>query len=197
MSELKNVCVFCGSSIGHKGVYSDAAHRLGMELAHHKIGLVYGGSSTGLMGLIADSALKHGGTVTGIIPEALVKREVQHNGLTELHVVNSMHERKAMMAEKSDAFVALPGGIGTYEELFEIITWAQLAIHRKPIAIVNVENFYTPLLAMLNHGMQEGFIRSLDTTLVRVAESAKDVLSVLQEKRDEEFRPKWMDLSQS
>ena len=197
MTTINNICVFCGSSIGTRTEYGEAAHNLGIELAHHKIGLVYGGGSTGLMGLIADSVLQHGGTVIGVIPEALVQREVKHSRLTEVYIVGSMHDRKAMMAHKSDAFVALPGGFGTMEELFEVITWAQLGIHHKPILLLNVEGYFDPLLNFIHHALEEGFIREISPALLRSTDDIQQVIPMLQETPDQDFRPKWMDISQT
>ena len=197
MTAIKNICVFCGSSIGARAEYGEAAHSLGIELAHHEIGLVYGGGITGLMGLIADSTLSHGGTVIGIIPEALVRKEIMHNRLSEVHVVDSMHERKAMMAQRSDAFVALPGGFGTMEELFEVITWAQLGIHHKPILLLNVSGYFDPLLSFIHHALVEGFIREIDPALIRSTDDVHQIIPLLQEKPDQDFRPKWMDISQT
>lgn len=197
MTDIKSVCVFCGSSIGAGVEYSQSAVNLGAELARNEVTLVYGGGSTGLMGLMADSALKYGGKVIGIIPKALRDREIQHTGLAELHVVDSMHTRKAMMAQLSDAFVALPGGFGTYEELFEVITWAQLGIHKKPILILNTAGFYDPFFEMVRHSVEEGFIRPMDPGLIRTTTHYKEVLTLLNEKPEQDIRPKWMDLKES
>jgi hypothetical protein len=194
---INSICVFCGSSIGAKASYSAAAHELGVELVHHHITLVYGGGSVGLMGLIADSALKHGGQVIGILPEALAQREIEHSRLTEMHVVPTMHERKAMMAELSDAFVAMPGGFGTYEELFEVISWAQLGIHGKPILLLNVEGYFDLLIQMIEHSVAEGYIRQQDADLVRVASRVDEVIPMLQESPRQDFRPKWMDIDKT
>jgi uncharacterized protein (TIGR00730 family) len=156
---MRSLCVFCGSSSGVDPRYVAAARELGRALASSGIGLVYGGASVGLMGAIADAALQAGGHVIGVIPEALERREVAHRGLSDLRVVGSMHERKALMAELSDGFVALPGGIGTLEELFEVWTWGQLGYHAKPCAIYNVGGFYTGLIAFLGHVGTAGFLR--------------------------------------
>jgi hypothetical protein len=153
------LCVFCGSAAGVRPDYLAAARALGRAAAARGIGIVYGGARVGLMGAVADAALEAGGTVVGVIPRALVDREVAHDGLTHLHVVASMHERKATMARLSDAFVALPGGIGTLEELFEVWTWAHLGVHAKPCALLDVAGFWRPLLAALDHMVAEGFIR--------------------------------------
>ncbi len=156
--ELKSVCVFCGSRMGARPEYLAGARALGAELARRGLTLVYGGTSVGLMGAMADAVLVGGGKVVGILPRVLSDREIAHQGLTELHLVDSMHTRKAMMAERADAFIAMPGGIGTFEELFEVTTWAQLGIHHKPIGLLNVANYYAPLLAMMKRAADEGFI---------------------------------------
>jgi len=150
--------VFCGSRPGNRPEYVEAARKLGALLAKRRIGLVYGGGNVGLMGAVADAALKGGGEVIGVIPTALVHRELAHDHLTELRVVDSMHERKALMAELSDAVIALPGGFGTFEELFETVTWSQLGIHRKAFGVLNVAGFYDGLLALVQHAVDEGFI---------------------------------------
>ncbi|MET0396514.1 MAG: TIGR00730 family Rossman fold protein [Longimicrobiaceae bacterium] len=157
---MKRVCVFCGSSPGVRPAYAAAARAMGTRLAERGIGVVYGGGKVGLMGVVADAAMAAGGEVIGVIPEGLVAREVGHAGVTELRVVRTMHERKALMAELSDAFVALPGGFGTWEEYFEVLTWAQLGIHPKPCGLLNVEGYYGPLLAMMDHAVAEGFVRA-------------------------------------
>ncbi|MFP4324005.1 MAG: TIGR00730 family Rossman fold protein [Anaerolineales bacterium] len=197
MNELRSICVFCGSGMGNHARYREAAVAFGQILADERLALVYGGGSTGLMGVLADSVLEHDGKAIGIIPEAMTEREVQHRGLTELHIVDSMHTRKAMMARLSDAFVALPGGIGTLEELLEITTWAQLGIHRKPIAILNLAGYYNPLLAMIQQGVDAGFIRRLDPQLLQVAEGVADILPALRSAPPPDDRPKWLDLEQS
>lgn len=152
------LCVFCGSSSGHDPAFAEAARAFGEALARRGIGLVYGGGRIGLMGVVADAALAAGGAVTGVIPQALVDRELAHPGLTALHVVGSMHARKARMAELADGFVALPGGIGTLDELFEIWTWAQLGEHRKPVALLNTAGFYDPLLTFIDDMVAAGFL---------------------------------------
>jgi uncharacterized protein (TIGR00730 family) len=156
---LKRICVFSGSSVGRLEEYREAAMRLGTLLAERGIGLVYGGAAVGLMGAVADATIAAGGSVTGVIPQALVDREVAHTGLPDLRVVNSMHERKALMAELSDAFIALPGGIGTFEEIFEVWTWTQLGSHAKPCAVLNIEGFYDKLLDFLDHVVDEAFLK--------------------------------------
>lgn len=153
------LCVFCGSNFGMREVYRASAEAFGALLAERRIELVYGGAQVGLMGALADSVLARGGRVIGVIPEALQAREIAHPGLTDLHVVASMHERKALMASLSDGFVALPGGIGTLEELFEVWTWAQLGLHHKPCALLDVDGFYAGLAAFLDHVVAQGFLK--------------------------------------
>ena len=189
---MKRICVFCGSSPGSRPEYRAATEELGTELARRSIGLVYGGGNVGLMGLLADAVLRAGGEAVGVIPENLMAREVGHSGLTQLHVVRSMHERKALMADMSDAFVALPGGFGTLEEFCEVVTWTQLGLHAKPCGILNVLGYYSPLLAMLDHAVEERFLKPENRALVLARESAADLLRAL-----EEWRPgrveKWLD----
>jgi uncharacterized protein (TIGR00730 family) len=156
-SELGAVCVYCGSSVGTDPVYLEATQALARTFTAEGIRVVYGGSSTGLMGALADATLEAGGEVVGVIPRQLVDREIAHTGLTELHVVSTMHERKALMAQLSDAFVALPGGIGTLEELIEIFTWSQLGLHDKPLGVLNVKGYYDGLGAFLDHAVEQGF----------------------------------------
>lgn len=156
---MKRVCVFCGSKPGARPVYTETAVRLGRELAGRGIGLVYGGATPGLMGIIADTVLAARGEVIGVIPDRMVSREIAHNGLTELHVVHSMHERKALMMELADAFIVLPGGYGTLDELSEVATWSQLRLHEKPCGLLNVEGFFDPLLAYLDNAVREGFLK--------------------------------------
>ncbi|HYO58504.1 TIGR00730 family Rossman fold protein [Archangium sp.] len=156
--ELKSVCVFCGSRMGARPDYLEGARVLGAELARRGLTLVYGGASVGLMGALADAALAGGGKVVGVLPQVLSARELAHPRLTELHLVDSMHTRKAMMARLSDAFIAMPGGVGTFEELFEMTTWAQLGIHHKPIGLLNVADFYAPLLTLMRRAVDEGFV---------------------------------------
>lgn len=157
---IKTVCVYCGSSLGNLPVYKEAAEALGKALAAADIGLVYGGGGVGLMGAVADAVMANGGRAVGIIPQLLLDKEVGHRGLTELHVVPDMHKRKQMMADLADAFITMPGGAGTLEELFEVYTWAQLGYHNKPIGLLNVAGFYNPLMAMLQHTADAGFIRA-------------------------------------
>jgi uncharacterized protein (TIGR00730 family) len=173
------ICVFCGSSPGQSSLYRDAAVQLGELLARENIGLVYGGAHCGLMGALADAALSAGGEVIGVIPEAVVALEVAHRGLPDLRVVSTMHERKALMAELSDAFIAMPGGIGTLDELFEIYTWHTLRIHNKPIALWNIAGFFDPLLAMLDHVVRQGFLKPSVRELLIVDRMADKLVAKL------------------
>jgi len=168
---LKRLAVFCGSSIGASEVYKLAAIELGKELAKRKIGLVYGGASVGLMGFLADTVLQEGGEVIGVMPRILEEKEISHASLTELYVVDSMHERKAKMAELSDGFIALPGGPGTLEEFFEIFTWAQIGLHKKPFGLLNINEYYNPLLSLLEHMVQEQFMNETYQTMAVVEEN--------------------------
>ncbi len=163
---MRSLCVFCGSNVGSRPVYVEAAQALGAELVRRGIELVYGGGNVGLMGTVADTVLRAGGRVTGVIPDALVARELAHLGLHSLRVVGSMHERKALMAELSDGFVALPGGYGTFEELCEAITWTQLGLHAKPCGVLNVAGYYDALLALFDRSVQERFVRPENRRLV-------------------------------
>ncbi len=163
---MKSVTVFCGSSSGFQPEYAEAARDLACELVKRNIRLVYGGGNVGLMGIIADEVMRQGGEVIGIIPESLDKKEVGHRGITELKVVSSMHERKALMAELADGFIAMPGGIGTFEEFFEILTWAQLGFHDKPCGILNVKNYYDDLLKLCNNAVNQGFLRAEHRELI-------------------------------
>jgi uncharacterized protein (TIGR00730 family) len=156
---LQSLCVYCGSASGHDAAYADSARALGLEIARRGMSLVYGGGHVGLMGVVADAALAAGAEVTGVIPSALMDSEVGHTRLTKLHVVKDMHERKALMAELADGFIALPGGIGTLEELFEVMTWLQLGYHRKPVGLLNTMGFYDDLLGMLNKQRDAGFLK--------------------------------------
>jgi len=172
---MKRICVYCGSSSGARQAYIQAARALGVSLVRRGLGLVYGGSHIGLMGALADTVLAEGGEVIGVIPEPMVTREIAHTGLSDLRVVGSMHERKALMADLADAFIALPGGFGTLEEFCEIATWVQLGLHRKPCGLLNVEGYYDGLLAFLNHAVGEGFIRP-EYLAVVLTDSKPDVL---------------------
>jgi uncharacterized protein (TIGR00730 family) len=163
---LQRICVFCGSSAGSRPAYLDAARRLGALLAERGIGLVYGGSHLGLMGVLADSVIAAGGEVTGVIPKMLVDKEIAHRGLNDLRIVSSMHERKALMAELASGFIAMPGGYGTLEEFFEVLTWLQLGVHPKPCGLLNIEGYYDHLLALLDHAVAERFLRPPNRDLV-------------------------------
>jgi len=173
----RRLCVFCGSNPGTDPQYREAARALGDALVRRRIGLVCGAGGTGLMGEIIDRVLKGGGEAIGVIPKALVLRELAHAGLTDLRIVRSMHERKALMAELSDGFIALPGGLGTLEELFEIVTWAQLGLHGKPCGVINVRGYYDPTLKALDHAVAEGFLKPLHRGLVLVGRDADDLLA--------------------
>jgi uncharacterized protein (TIGR00730 family) len=174
---MDRLCVFCGSNSGHDPAYGELAAQLGRALAQRRIGLVYGGGRVGLMGVLADAALAAGGEVIGVIPKALLDREVGHRGLTQLRVVDSMHARKALMVELADGFVALPGGIGTLEELFEVWTWAQLGMHRKPCGLLDVGGFFTPLVSFLDHVVATGFLSSTSRAMLAVAASPDELLA--------------------
>jgi uncharacterized protein (TIGR00730 family) len=176
---MKKLCVFTGSSSGVRPEYTAAARQLGLALAQQRIALVYGGARVGLMGVLADAALGAGGHVIGVMPEALIAKEVAHRGLSELKVVKSMHERKALMAEISDGFVAMPGGFGTLDELFEILTWAQLGLHRKPCGLLNAHGYFDSLLDFVAHSVAEGFVRKEHAAMLSVASSATALLEML------------------
>jgi uncharacterized protein (TIGR00730 family) len=165
---VRRICVFCGSSRGADPRHAEAAATLGRLLAERGLGVVYGGGSVGLMGVLADHALAAGAAVTGVIPHGLAARELAHRGVSDMRVVPTMHARKALMASLADGFVALPGGMGTFEELFEIVTWGQLGIHRKPIGVLNVAGYYDPLVALLDHAAVAGFVTSANRALVTV-----------------------------
>ena len=176
---MKRICVFCGSANGNRASYIAAAQQVGATLAAQGVGLVYGGGRVGLMGVVADAVLQNGGEAIGVIPTALYQKEVGHAGLTQLHVVNNLHERKAMMAELSDAFLALPGGFGTLEEFAEILTWAQLGLHRKPFGLLNVEGFYEPLLALFDHMVSEGFAKASHRALILSSDEPAAIIEQL------------------
>jgi cytokinin riboside 5'-monophosphate phosphoribohydrolase len=176
---MERICVFCGASVGTGHQYARAARQLGRVLAEQGVGLVYGGGSVGLMGVLADEALAAGGRVCGVIPKRLATRELAHGGLTELHVVGSMHERKALMAELSDAFIALPGGLGTFEELFEVITWTQLGIYRKPVGLLNVSNYFESFVGLIEKAIGEGFVPPEHRQLVILEEEPSVLLQRL------------------
>jgi uncharacterized protein (TIGR00730 family) len=196
MPSLRRVCVFCGSSPGAGDVYVAAARALGDALADRGLGLVYGGAQVGLMGTVADAVLARGGEVVGVLPEALQRREIRHDGLTELHLVGTMHERKAMMADLADAFVALPGGLGTLEEVVEAATWTQLGIHQKPVGLLDSAGYWAPFGAFLDHAVEAGFVRAEHRRGVVVDADPEPLLARL-----EAWAPahveKWLDLGQS
>ncbi|MEB0041013.1 MULTISPECIES: TIGR00730 family Rossman fold protein [unclassified Pseudomonas] len=176
---LKFVCVFCGASAGTHPAYREAAVALGRTLAERQLTLVYGGGAVGLMGIVADAALAAGGEVIGVIPESLRSLEIGHNGLTRLEVVDGMHARKARMAELSDAFIALPGGLGTLEELFEVWTWGQLGYHGKPLGLMDVNGFYSKLAGFLDHVVSEGFVREEHRNMLQLSDCAAELLDTL------------------
>jgi uncharacterized protein (TIGR00730 family) len=193
---MRRVCVYAGSNPGTDPAYAEAARSLATLLAERSIGLVYGGGKVGLMGVLADTALAAGGEVIGVMPQALIDREIGHPGLTELKVVASMHERKARMAELADAFVAVPGGIGTLEELVEVYTWSQLGIHDKACGLLNVNGYYDGLVAFLDHAVEAGFLRAQHRAVLTVAADARELLDRLAA-----FEPprvgKWLELEQT
>lgn len=188
---MKSVCVFCGSSKGVDPAYLEAARTLGESVAKRDLTLVYGGGHVGLMGVVADAALGVGGEVVGVMPRALVDREISHEGLTELHVVGSMHERKALMSELSDGFIALPGGTGTLEEFFEVLTWAQLGEHRKPCGLLNAGGYYDPLLALFEHMVEKGFLSEERRAIVLVEPEPVPLLEAFAHYRPPQV-PKWI-----
>jgi len=194
--KLKSVCVFCGSSSGDRPAYRESAQAMGRALAQAGLGLVYGGGHVGLMGAVADATLGAGGHVTGIIPKALYDKEVGHDGLSKLEIVGSMHERKARMADLSDAFVALPGGLGTFEELFEVWTWAQLGWHPKPVALLDVDGFYRPLIQFLDEVVARGFVRQVHREMLIVATDPTDLLDKLAAYQPPQV-VKWIDAKSS
>jgi uncharacterized protein (TIGR00730 family) len=193
---MRSVCVFCGSSVGSHPAYRSAARRFGELLARSGRRLVFGGGHVGLMGAVADGALDAGGAAVGVIPRALVDRELAHEGLTELHVVESMHERKALMATLADGFVALPGGLGTFEELFEVWTWGQLGIHAKPFGLLNVAGYYGALLEFLDHSASQGFVRPGHRDLLLVDSDPEALLSRMVDHRPPTVA-KWMDRTET
>jgi uncharacterized protein (TIGR00730 family) len=189
---VRRVCVFCGASSGRAPAYADAARSFGATLAARGLGLVYGGGRVGLMGAVADGALDAGGEVIGVIPQELVERELAHGGVSELRVVGSLHERKALMAELSDAFVALPGGFGTLDELMEQLTWSQLGLHDKPVGLLDVEEYWRPLIALARHATEEGFVRESDLRAIAIGSEPAGLLDRLERlTREARPRPKW------
>ena len=194
---MKRVCVFCGSSSGVRPGYRAAAEELGRRLAGRGIGLVYGGARVGLMGVVADAVLSARGQVIGVIPEALVSKELAHTGLTELRVVASMHERKAVMADLSDGFIAIPGGWGTLEELFEVLTWGQLGLHQKPCGLLNVEQYFDGLLSFADRMIEEGFVRRENRAMISVSSDPAALIDLLVAYTPPRSVEKWIDRTES
>ncbi len=178
---MKYVCVYCGSNPGRSPEYIRYARVLAKELVTRNIGLVYGGASVGIMGAIANTVLDGGGEVIGVMPQSLVDKEVSHNGLTELKVVNTMHERKAIMAEMSDGFIALPGGLGTIEEIFEVLTWSQLGFHKKPCSFLNIKQYYNSLSLFLDHAVEEQFIKPVHREMLLIEDDPSKLLDAMEE----------------
>ena len=194
---LQRVCVYCGSRPGARPVYLDAAKALGEELASRKITLVYGGASVGVMGALADAVLANGGSAIGIIPQRLKDKEIAHSRLTELHVVGSMHERKAQMEKYADGFIALPGGFGTFEELFEMITWAQLGLHQKPLGVVNVAGYFDGLRHQMHRSVADGFIPTDHADRVMFSPDPRKLVETMVSWRPAPLGPKWIDRNQT
>ena len=194
---MRRICVFCGSSPGARPAYGEAAEELGRVLVAERIGLVYGGGKVGLMGRLADAVLAEGGEAIGVLPRALVEKEIGHAGLSDLRVVGSMHERKALMADLADGFVALPGGLGTVEELFEVYTWAQLGLHRKPCALLDVEGYYDGIARFLAQAVEERFLREDHRAMLIVEREPNALLERLRRFEPEAVAPKWIDRGQT
>ncbi len=188
---MKSICVFCGSSYGALEAYADIARETGRAIAEQGYTLVYGGAKVGLMGTVADAALEAGGKVIGVLPRSLQDKEIGHEGLSELHLVDSMHERKAMMADLSDAFIALPGGVGTLEEIFEVWTWGQLGYHKKPCGFLNAEGYYDHLIAFLDHQTEQGFTKQVMRDMAQIASSPLDMIRQF-ENYAPPSAPKWI-----
>jgi uncharacterized protein (TIGR00730 family) len=193
---MRRICVFCGSNPGARPAYAEAAAELGRLLAAEGIGVVYGGGQVGLMGVLADAVLAEEGEIVGVIPQALVDREIGHPGVPDMRVVGSMHERKALMAELSDAFVALPGGLGTLEELFEVYTWAQLGLHRKPCGLIDVEDYYAGIADFLAHAVEERFLPEQHRAMLMVEREPRALLDRLRGYEPPAV-PKWIDREQT
>jgi uncharacterized protein (TIGR00730 family) len=172
-----NLCIYCGSAAGADARFAESARRVGRAIAGYGFGLVYGGGDVGLMGIVADAVLAAGGKAIGVIPEALVAREVAHRGLTELHIVRDMHERKAMMANRSNAFLTLPGGIGTFEEFFETLSWATLGLHQKAMGVLNVAGYFDPLIALLDHAVEQQFVKPENRRLLLVSDDPESLVA--------------------
>jgi uncharacterized protein (TIGR00730 family) len=177
---MKRIAIFCGSSLGNAPIYQAVARDMAEALVAAELGLVYGGAQRGLMGVLADRVLELGGEVIGVIPARMVEHEIAHPHLTQLHVVQTMHERKALMAEHANAFLALPGGFGTLEELTEVVTWQQLGLHNKPCALLNTQGYFDPFIAFITHMTEAGFVRPAHAAAVHVAQTPRDALQVLQ-----------------
>ncbi len=189
---MKSVCVFCGSSMGFHPIYKKSAYNLGKQIAKENLSLIYGGGSVGLMGVLADAVMEYGGKVIGIIPRFLYEEEVGHDGVTELIIVDSMHERKQKMAELAHGFIAMPGGIGTMEELFEIFTWSQLALIKNPVALLNVNNFFDDIIHFLNKLVREGFIKEVTINMLINSNNIHELLAKMKAFNYTEI-PKWID----
>jgi uncharacterized protein (TIGR00730 family) len=189
---MRRICVFCGSSIGFRPRYVDAVKELGAEMVERGLGLVYGGATVGLMGILADTVLERSGHVMGVIPRHLVEREITHDRVTDLRLVDSMHERKATMAQEADAFIACPGGFGTFEEFCEVVTWSQLGLHAKPCGLLNVDGFFDPLLAQFDRAVHDGFVNQANRSLVLSAAGPAELLDVITVARPK-YREKWID----
>lgn len=195
--QQSSVCVFCGSARGRRPIYEKTAQRVGRALGKAGLSMVYGGGRVGLMGVVADAVLAAGGRVVGVIPEPLAIKEVAHHGVSELIVVPGMHERKALMASRAGAFLTLPGGIGTFEEFFEILTWAALGLHQKPIALLNVDGYFDPLLKLLDHAVSEGFLRPSHVSLLLVSDDPEGLVATLPGFQPPPPGPLWIDESQT
>ena len=187
------ICVFCGSSCGGRPAYTAGAKRLGELMAQRTIGRVFGGGCVGLMGVVADTVLANGGEATGVIPDGLMRREIGHRGVTKLHVVESMHQRKALMADLSDAFIALPGGYGTLEEFAEVVTWSQLGIQIKPCVLLNLEGYWDGLLNFIDHAVNEDFVRPENRSLILVGSTPEEVLDKISSWKPPGHLEKWLD----
>ena len=190
---MRRICVFCGSSPGAQPAYAEAARAMGRALVARGLGLVYGGGSVGLMGIVADAVLEAGGDVQGVIPDYLLKMEVGHDGCSELHVTGSMHDRKRLMFELADGFVAMPGGLGTFEEIFEVLTWAQLGMHDKPCGLLDVAGYWQPVVAALDHAVAERFVRSQHRALLMAESSPEALLDAFAAHPPTEGGGKWID----
>jgi uncharacterized protein (TIGR00730 family) len=197
LPRVKHICVFCGASPGARPQYREATAQLARILAAEDIGVVYGGGGVGLMGALADAVLAEGGEITGVIPRSLVDREIAHRDVTDMRVVGSMHERKALMAELADAFVALPGGIGTLEELFEVYTWAQLGLHQKPCALLNVEGYFDGVADFLSHAVAERFLRQETRELLMIESDPATLIERLHDFEPRAVVPKWIDTEET